>query len=272
VKGGGKRDVKCMNCGSEEPAGSVYCGTCGNLISGPPPARTGDESLSIQQSGSMSASVIAGTPIHLGDGESVWREYAVTRLRWLAQGKGTLIVTDSRVILFAYARGRTTARRSSLIQETKIAGITGAGAYVSRKIHPLALAVTTLLALGGLFEIARGSTGLGILLLVLTGIAVLMLLLGFFREERVGISIIAGAHSIPVNVGRNEIYRTGAGFGLRNFIATLGGILGAPTAQDVLSGVPDRDADLVVAELGALILDLQSKGALAAERWKRPQT
>lgn len=60
---------------------------------------------------------------------------------------------------------------------------------------------------------------------------------------------------------------TGFGSTIRGFVGSLLGLFGAPTAWDVVVGIPAEDAEQVISELGALIIDLQSKGSLAKTRW-----
>ena len=43
--------------------------------------------------------------------------------------------------------------------------------------------------------------------------------------------------------------------------------LRAQTAFDVIFGRPGQDSDRLITELGALILDLQTRGQLAADYW-----
>jgi hypothetical protein len=263
--------MKCPNCGAAADPESTFCEMCGHALTGAPTAVVVDEPLGTQYSSNGSMTVIAGTPIVLGDGESVWREYAVTQLRRRAQGEGKLFVTDSRVIFFAIARGRATTRSSSLIQETKLDQVTGLSAYVSRKISMLWLVATMILGLGALLLLARGSTSVGILLLVLTVAAVFLLVRGAARRGMVGVAINAGAQASPINFGFVDDNASRSRFFIklmRSFVGPLLGLVGGNTAIDVVVGIPGADAERVIAELGALIIDLQSKGSHAAERWE----
>lgn len=211
--------------------------------------------------------VIEGTHIALGDGERVWREYAVTELRRREQGQGKLYVTDSRVIFLAKARGRASTRASVLIQETKLEHITGLSAYVSRKISVFWFVLTILLGLGALFQLTLDSSSSTafIVLLVLAGAAAIPLIRGAHRRGSVGVTIHSGSSlASPISFGE-VTDKQSRGLGL--LVQRLFGFLGAPTAFDVVVGIPAEDAERVISELGALIIDLQTKGSLAATRW-----
>jgi hypothetical protein len=209
---------------------------------------------------------IDGTLIALGDGERVWREYEVTQLRRREQGQGKLYVTDSRVIFFANARGRASTRASFLIQETKLDQVTGLSAYVSRKVSVFWFLATILLGLAALFQLTQGSsTTAFVVLLVLTAGAAYPLVRGTHRRGHVGVAIHSGAsQASPIEFGEvNDSQSRGLGSLARRFVS----LFSAPTAFDVVVGIPADDAERVISELGALIIDLQTKGSLAAARW-----
>lgn len=279
--------MHCENCGAEVDPRATFCRICGYQInavatatvidpapiaepSGNATATVIDQAPMVEFSANGSLNLIPGTPIALGDGESVWREYAVTRLKRREQGEGKLYVTDSRVIFLAKARGRGSGRASTLIQETKLEHITGLSAYVSRKVSLLWFATTVILGLAALLQLVRGSTTSFIVLALLTAGAVYSLIRGAAQRGSFGVSIhAASSQASPIVFGLADDSGSGGPLRstLRNFVGSLFGLLGAPTAFDVLEGIPAEDAERVISELGALIIDLQSKGSLASGRW-----
>ena len=259
--------VQCPNCGADGDPQNAFCKSCGYAMKTAAPVVRAVETQIDESSASSPSGVISGTPIVLADGERVWREYAVTQLRRRAQGEGKLFVTDLRVIFFAVARARAGTRRgSTLIFQTKLDQITGLSALVSRRLSFFWVVMTAVLGLATLLQLVRGNAVASLILLALaTGAGFLV-----YRSIQLGGSVGLEIHSAssqasPVSIGE---VREGAGVGFftsaRSFI---GSIIGRPTALDVAVGIPGEDAHLVIAELGALIMDLQSKGSLAGERW-----
>jgi hypothetical protein len=276
VPPGAGTSIFCEQCGRSLAADATVCPRCGYEVAdeeaafaalqdwaaaSPPPAAP-DPQPAIQSS-SSGRPQISGTPITLGDGEKVWREYAVTTLpsvRLLgiplgrATGNGTLYVTDSRVMFFATFQKRG-GKRSVLLQETQLEHVTGISAYVARSFSLVAIAVVAVLALAGLAQLANGPVGNGLLLLILAAVGAMFLAQGLGQRGSVGVRIHSGAtQASPLGFG--EI---GEGKGLLS--RARGG------ATDLLMGLPGPQAEQVVNELGALIADLRSKGTLAGTHW-----
>ena len=259
--------VQCPNCGADVDPQNAFCKACGYAMKTAAPVVRDVETQIEESSVSSPSSVISGSPIVLADGERVWREYAVTQLRRRAQGEGKLFVTDLRIIFFAVAHARLGTRRgSTLVFETKLDQVTGIAALVSRRISFFWVLMTAILGLATLFQLLGGNTVPAFVLLVLAAGAGFLV----YRSIQLGGSVGLAVHSLgsqpsPISVGEvREGARVGYFTSARSFV---GSILGRPTAMDVAFGIPGEDAHLVVAELGALIMDLQSKGSLAAERW-----
>jgi zinc-ribbon domain len=259
--------VQCPNCGADVESQNAFCKACGYAMKTDAPVVRDVETQIEESSASSPDGVISGTPILLADGERVWREYAVTQLRRRAQGEGKLFVTDLRLIFFAVARPRAGTRRgSTLVFQTKLDQITGLATIVSRRVSFFWVLMTAILGLATLFQLLQGNATAAFVLLVLAAGAGFLV----YRSIKLGGSVGLEVHSVgsqPTPVAIGEV-REGAGVGFftsaRSFV---GSILGRPTAYDVAVGIPGEDAHLVIAELGALIMDLQSKGSLAGERW-----
>jgi hypothetical protein len=188
-------------------------------------------------------------------------------LRNRAHGEGILYVTDSRVVFYAKAKGRGTQRGSTLIQQTNVADITGMTAYVSRRVSLVLFSLTCvflLFALSSLFVVPRVS----ILWFILAAICIIALVSGAAKRGSTGVIISSrdDGHS-PISFGTFQTRR--------GFIGSLTQALGAPffsvfgifTVFDVLDGYPGQDSSQIISELGALILDIQTRGDLAYEHY-----
>ena len=292
--------AQCPNCGAAFSAETTFCTACGYRVdvgsltaldasplatstsaavlepkvAETPPLQRMAPSVVEQATPSaspadISADVIDGTSIVLADGEHLWRRYAVTQLRrGRGQGQGTLYVTDSRVVFLAQTRAKATSRASTIIQQTKVDSVTGFGAHVSRKVNIFLVLATILLGLLTLFSLTRGSIPSFVVLLALTAGGVLLIVRGAHRRGYAALMIYsASSQASPIAFGEEEQGSAGRS-ALRAVIGPLLTLISAPTAYDVINyGVPAEDAERVVSELGALIIDLQTKGSLAAERW-----
>jgi hypothetical protein len=214
--------------------------------------------------------VLPDSPILLGDQERILRKYAAVQLRKRARGEGTLYVTSSRVIFYAKVRSQGTQRGSSLIQQTNVSDITGVTAFVSRRVS-LALVILTfifgLFALGSLlFEPL-----LAVLWLIVTAICVIALVRGAAKRESTGVVIYARDEGrSPINFGTFDNHRGWISRLTRRIGGPILAIFGVFTVFDVLDGYPGEHASQIIAELGALILDLQTRGDLAFDHYGGP--
>jgi len=264
--------MNCTSCGSVVAAGQKFCEDCGSPVTAAEAAsasRTAFASdvYSVPPPGDA-VGTLPGTPIVLGDGEVLWRQYHAVQLRTREQGEGTIFVTDARVVLYARAKGRGTQRPSSLVQQVKLEHVTGVTAAVSRRISLLLLIFTIVIGLAALNLLAEKSFGYGILLAAVTAFCVWQLAAGAANRGTVGVVIQAGAQGEPIVFGQSS--RPGAIARLIKKLLPmwLYRILGVFTAEDVLDeGVPGADSDKLIAELGALIFDLQTRGNLADTHW-----
>lgn len=210
---------------------------------------------------------LPGTPIRLADSERIWRQYQVSRLATSKQGEGTLYVTDARVVYFARAKGRGTQRPSALVQQTKIEHITGVRAYVSHRFSLLLVMLTCLFGLLAVLALVEKQVVPAIVFFVLTAICVTILAVEGAKRGSVGVVIYSRlAGPSPIDFGRYG-HRGFIGASLSSLSRPFLALFGVFTAFDVLVGFPGEDAETVIAELGALILDLQTRGDLAADHW-----
>ena len=212
--------------------------------------------------------VLPGSPILLGYQERILRQYAAVQLRNRAHGEGILYVTDSRVVFYAKAKGRGTQRGSTLIQQTNVADITGMTAYVSRRVSLVLFFLASVFFVLGLFTLFF-TPPLAIVWFILATICVIALVSGAANV------VVPGSLSVPATMGTAR-FRLGRLFQTRRgFIGSLTQAFGAPffsvfgifTVFDVLDGYPGRDSSQIISELGALILDIQTRGDLAYEHY-----
>jgi hypothetical protein len=212
---------------------------------------------------SASPGVLPGSPILLGYQERILRQYGAVQLRNRAHGEGILYVTDSRVVFYAKAKGRGTQRGSTLIQQTNVADITGMTAYVSRRVSLVLFFLTCVFLLFAFFSlfIARP---VSVFWFILAAICIIALVSGAARRGSTGVIISSrdDGHS-PISFGT---FHTRRGF-IGSLTAAIGGplfsVFGIFTVFDVLDGYPGQDSAQIISELGALILDIQTRGDLA---------
>jgi hypothetical protein len=229
--------------------------------------------------GSPTRPTIPGTEITLGDGEHVWKRYAVSyipELRFLgfrlsrSTGTGTLFVTNARVLFYA-SYERRGGKRSTLIQETQVENVTGLSAFVSRSFSLLAVFILLILGLSGLEALKHEAVGEAFVLLLLCGVGVYLMTQGYGQRGSVGVAIHSGSsEKSPLNFGLIDDRRSGFSAVLRSLLGPFSRLIfgaGGQNAFDLLIAPPGPDAEQVVQELGALIGDLRSKGGLAGTHW-----
>lgn len=265
----------CGNCGRPVDASATVCPSCGYEL-----RQTAGGSPTSPPPIASDRPVIPGTPIALGDGETIWRQYLVTGFPRFeifgipltrTEGSGTLYVTDSRLLFFASLEQRRARRKSVLIQETQLEHVTGISAYVSQSFSVFAVIAVALVGILGLILLAKGSALVGLVFLAFAVVGGLLLAQGLARRGTLGLRVSSGAaQASPIGFGQMGDSRRGL---LRSLLGPFGavmtGLTGPQNASDMLMALPARDAQQVIVELGALITDLQSKGSLAETHWGR---
>jgi len=288
----------CDNCGSQLPEetgrGPVTAGTApaGETparppVTGPPglgPAATVPGAVPVARTPAEPATrpaaprppappalsappVLPDSPILLGDQERILRKYAAVQLRKRARGEGTLYVTNSRVIFYAKVRSQGTQRGSSLIQQTNVADITGVTAFVSRRVSLALVVLTCVFALFALASLLFEPL-IALLWLIVTAICVVALVRGAAKRESTGVIIFSRDEGrSPINFGTFDNQRGWISRLTRRIGGPVLAIFGVFTVFDVLDGYPGQDSGQIISELGALILDLQTRGDLAFEHY-----
>ena len=211
-------------------------------------------------------------PFRLAYDELILKTYRAVVLRSgilkRRRGFGTLYVTDARVVFYATIPPHGTHRASSLMQQTKLEDISGLVAYVTRRISLGLLLLTAffaLAALGSLFVLFIPGTAIFLILMVISGI---FLLVDANNGGKTGISIRSRENGdSPIVFGFGGRKGGMADAIARILMAPILIFLHTYSALDVLDGDPAEDAERLVHELGALILDLQTRGTTAYEHW-----
>jgi hypothetical protein len=213
---------------------------------------------------------LPGTPILMGDGETIWRTYKAVQLRTRQHGEGTLFVTDSRVVFYARARGLGTQRPSMLVQQTKLENVTGLAAYVSRRISLTLFMLVLFGAFSSLISLVTFPP-MGILLGIVTVVGIIALISGAAKRGSTGVILHAGASDAsPIGFGQFGEQRSAIGQLIHALLGPLLSLFGVHTAFDVLIGFPGEQSEQLIAELGALVTDLQNRGSMAASHWGVP--
>jgi hypothetical protein len=258
--------MKCPNCGRQPiSASDTFCQYCGVSLApsssgvllerGTAPAAPAADP--IQHYGKSPAPVAEDDrrepPFRLAYDEAILKRYEAVVLRTAItrriRGRGTLYVTDARVVFHATINPKGTTRASKLIQQTKLEHISGLSVSVQRSLSPLLVLLTSLFVLtflGGLLEHNHDATVLPLILAIGSGI-----LLAVDARNR---------GKVAVTIKSKSIDNSPIGFG-------YGARLGHRSAYDLLRGKPGKDADILIKDLGALILDVQTRGTTAYEYW-----
>ncbi len=284
--------MNCANCGLNMAEIDSFCGSCG----APAGAAAGaivvehstpqdvpvTESAELASLGApiggaqaavmpvMNTAPAAGPPagaprFRLAQDEAILKTYEAVQLRpgllRRKRGQGTLYVTDARVVFYAWVYPRGTQRESWLLQQTKLEDISGLYAYVSRRISVGLLMLTIFFGLATLGTLVALILPATVLFAILTILSIFFLMWDAARRGDVGVVIASRENGTsPISFGHGT---------RRQFAEMLipGFIYRAYSASDVLHGDPAEDADRLIHELGALILDLQTRGKMAYAHW-----
>jgi hypothetical protein len=214
----------------------------------------------------------AGQPqFHLAQDERVLKTYEVVQLRpgllRRKRGQGTLYVTDARVVFYAWVYKRGTQRESWILQQTRLEDISGLAAYVTRRISLGLLVLSLAFGFAALASLVTLAVPLFVLFGIVAALCVGLLIWDASRRGTVGVTIYSrdDGHS-PISFGRGP--RVGlADRIVRMLMFPILIFFPAYNAWDVVDGDPAEDADQMLHELGALVLDLQTHGHLAHPHW-----
>jgi hypothetical protein len=228
-------------------------------------------------------------PFVLAMDERVLKTYDAVQLQTglsrRRRGQGVLFVTDARVVFTAWVYPRGTQRESWLFQQTKLEDISGVSAHVSRRINPLLLLLSawfctlTVICLIAATQASVFFAGFFIFGLIAAG-CIAWLISSSKRRGEVGVAIHSRENGLsPIGFGRDPRTRSlgRVGWVLLVIVFVIFPPLGIfllifllirpYTVWDVVGGDPAEDTDRLLAELGALILDLQTRGRMAYAHW-----
>lgn len=210
---------------------------------------------------------LPNSPVRLSYEERVLRQYSAVRVRRRKSGEGILYVTDSRVVFYAAAKGRGTQRASSLMQQTKLSEISGVSAYVFRRFSLGYIAAAIVLGLSGLTTLLIFPPA-AILCLAICVYCIVAIARGESHVGGTGVAIHSSSQEgSSVNFGLWGFHRGRIGQLSHLFSGPVSSIFGVYTVWDVKDGLPGDHAEQIISELGALILDLQTRGDLAFEHY-----
>jgi hypothetical protein len=278
--------MNCKRCGALIVQDSSFCEGCGSPVdpdwatADEPRASAGD-SVPPPRSGTFTAAagsstataqplgVLPGSPVRLANGERLCQTYEAVRLRNRRKGTGTLYVTDARVVFYAWALGRGIQQRSELVQEVSLQDIRGLSSYVTRQLRTLLVILAFWFALATLATLAALALPLTLLFAILTAGCIALLFTPFGQRGTAGVTL----HTRFVSEGAVKF--GGAPAGTSGLVALLLSplllivhvFLHSYTAWDVSFGRPGNDSEKIIAELGALIMDLNTRGKFAGENY-----
>jgi hypothetical protein len=248
--------------------------TDGSFSGYPEPERSVIPPVVPRQASPTSAATVNKQALHfrLAHGEQVLKAYDVVALRTglfkRQRGHGTLYVTDARVIFYAQVYPRGTQKASWLFQQTKLEDVSGLSANVSRRVSLGLVVLTLFCGLATLVTLVSLLLPLTFLFAILT----VALAVGVVRDAQ-----RRGDVGVLINSREND--NSPIAFGhlpeQRGFLDTLGRLLIFPialflrsySANDVVAGDPADHANDLLHELGALIIDLQTRGTMAYPEW-----
>jgi hypothetical protein len=208
---------------------------------------------------------------HLAQDERILKKYEAVQLRpgllRRKRGQGTLYVTDARLVFYAWVYRRGTQRESWVFQQTKLEDVSGLSAYVNRRISLGLLVLSLTFGFASLATLVTLLVPLFVLFAIVTALCVGFLIWDASRRGSVGVIISSRDDgSSPIAFGRGP--RVGlVDRIIRMLMFPILIFFPAYNAWDVIDGDPAEDADRMLHELGALVLDLQTHGHLAYPHW-----
>ncbi len=186
--------------------------------------------------------------VRLAEGECIVKEYQATRLKW-PKADGYLVVTNRRLIFVG--EGHALAGRSVLLREVQLPDVSGVSSYYGKglSIGLLILAAMSFLFILGLaVQVNAG----------LLGLLVFPALLVWWLVARQGKAIMLVIHSRAMDESPIALAGT-PGWGMF-------AMFGKHASRSIVAR-PGPDAEQLIYEIGAVILDLQTRGNLAVETW-----
>lgn len=201
----------------------------------------------------------------LAQGEVVKRDVTLTSAKGLlGRIESRIVITDARVIYVSYAKNKLgSSRAGSEIQLNDVGTISH---YTSRGISGFALVMVPLLILFALFSLLT-SLALGLFLLIVAAIVIIAgrnsksLTFEVATRAQGGVAIsMAHQSGGPI---RNVIIGV-LSIGIAPIVRLIFPRLGIMDALSAASVNSTDEANELLLEIGAIVLDLQSRGSLGA--------
>lgn len=184
--------------------------------------------------------------VRLAEEECVVKEYRATTLA-RPKADGFLVVTNRRLLFIG--EGRAMAGRSILIREVHLPDVSGITSYYGKGLS-IAYLIFAAAAIMVIIGIAHASS-------LLYALLILPAWLIWWALTKHGRTILLIVHSRAMDQSPVAVVATESRFSL----------LGRHAARAVAAS-PGPDAEVMVSEIGALVLDLQTRGNLAVEAWR----
>lgn len=235
----------CNQCGNKLSENSVFCNNCGarveqgaqninNNINYNNQNNNYNNTRFVNQNYNNNQDIEC---VDLADGEIKVREYLCSDLSF-PKATGILTVTNKRVIF----KGK--ALNCEISKEVQLKNISALDTFCGRNLNIL------LIGLGVIFIL---NSILGFNILSILGIAIGALLIYFGTRKTFIMSIISSESKIaPINVG----------FMPKGFFTGL-------SIKFLNMGSSKIDSSIIMSELGALIMELQTQGDMAIDKWKK---
>ncbi len=227
----------CKKCGSKLSEDSAFCSSCGEKVEENTQNSNTNYNTNTNQNnnGSSFANQSYNNNnvmecVNFAEDEVKVREYLCSNMDF-PKARGILTVTNKRVLF----RGK--ALNYDISQEVQLKNVSAIQTYYGRNINILGI----LLGIGLIFLFPIIGLIIGILIIYLATRKVFIL------------SIVSSQSKIaPISIGILP----------RGIFTTL--------SEKILNmGTSKVDSNVIINELGALILELQTQGDMAIEKWKR---
>ena len=190
-----------------------------------------------KESYNRSVAEAAENHIVLADGEVVIREYEATKVRF-PRAVGKLIVTNKRIMFYSGSL------KSKIMSSVPIESAGSISMFNGYALNFIAIAVTlVMLYLFITLSQSRFTIPYAILCLLIAVVSVY-----FAYRRAMFLSIASVNSSTGLMIGRSNI-------------------LGASIYS--VDGYAGKDAEAIMNEIGAIVLDLKQNGDLAVEKWKQ---
>ncbi|GIM30335.1 hypothetical protein CPJCM30710_30010 [Clostridium polyendosporum] len=231
--------IKCEKCGISNEDNSPFCSECGDKLSRM--ALNYSEKEKFQN----------GSFVALGDNEIRVKTYHCTTMK-KPQGEGYLTVTNKRVIFHGY--GKFGGGRSRIVSEVPIESVSGIGFYYGKGLNIPFIILGVILSFLSLYMLLSldKAEEISTFIELLIGLLLACLCLRNSRKCFYNIWVYSsGASSTPIDFGNSTFSSKITGqAGLMSIVADV-----------------SEDTELLMKELGALVLDLKTMGDYAISKW-----